>query len=530
MNERPFKVLISDPVEERCAEILKSEGFQVDMRTDLSPDGLINIIGEYDALVVRSATQVTSEVINTGKKLQAIGRAGAGVDNIDVQAATRRGIIVMNTPGGNTISTAEHTMSLLLSLSRNIPQAHASLQQGIWDRKRFTGTELAGKTIGILGLGKVGREVAQRCLAFDMTVVGYDPVLTREAAMKMNVELVDVEELFRRSDFITVHTPLNQETHNLLNRQTLRLCRPGVRIVNCARGGIIDENALLEALNEGVVAGAALDVFEHEPPGNHPLLKHPHVVATPHLGASTEEAQEKVAAQIARQLADVLLGRGIVGSVNADSIQSASRPELQPYFLLAEKLGKLMAQIMVGKLRAVDVTVFGDLLEQTGSVIVSAVLKGMFEMVLSEPVNYINAPIIAQERGIALREAREKEDRRYTHLLRVRYETDKETRMVSGTVFGKDNIRIVGIDKFHFELNPEGYMLLYTNIDRPGMLAAVGAILAEEKVNIAGVALGRFGVRQNALTIMMLDDPLSSRVLERIAKIGGVSETRFITL
>lgn len=530
MNTSSIKVLITDPVEDRCAEILQAEGFQVDKRLGLPTSDLLNVIGDYDALVVRSSTRVTAEIINAGKKLKAIGRAGAGVDNIDVQAATRRGIIVMNTPGGNTISTAEHTMSLLLALSRNVPQAHASLQQGIWDRKKFTGTELAGKTIGIIGLGKVGREVAKRCQAFDMTVVGYDPVLTREAALRMNVELVDLEDVFRRSDFISVHTPLNEETHNLLNRETLRLCKPGVRIVNCARGGIVDENALLEALNNGIVAGAALDVFEHEPPIDHPLVRHPRIVATPHLGASTEEAQEKVAQQIATQLADALLGRGIVGSVNADSIHMAMRPELQPYLMLAEKLGKLIAQIMIGKLRTVDVTMCGDLLEQAGSATTSAVLKGIFEMMLSEPVNYINAPVIALERGIALRETKEKEDTRYSHLVRVRYETDKEQHAVSGTVFGKDNIRIVSIDKFHFELNPEGYMLLYTNIDRPGMLAAVGGILAGAKINIAGVALGRAGLKQNALTIMMLDDPIPSSVLQEIDRIEGVSDAKFIRL
>jgi len=530
MNSPSIKVLITDPVDDRCAEILRAEGFHVDKRPGISPSDLLTVIGEYDALVVRSTTQVTAEVINAGKKLKAIGRAGAGVDNIDVQAATRRGIIVMNTPGGNTISTAEHTMSLLLALSRNVPQAHMSLQQGMWDRKKFTGTELAGKTIGIIGVGKVGREVAKRCLAFDMTVIGYDPVLTREAALKINVELVDLEEVFRRSDFITVHTPLNEETRNLVNRETLRLCKPSVRIINCARGGIVDEDALLEALDNGIVAGAALDVFEQEPPVDLRLVKHPRVVATPHLGASTEEAQEKVAQQIAAQLADALLGRGIVGSVNADSIHTAMRAELQPFLLLAEKLGKLTSQIMVGKLRAVDVTICGDLLDQAGSATMSAVLKGIFEMMLSEPVNYINAPVIALERGIALRETKEKEDTRYTHLVRVRYETDKEQHVISGTVFGKDNIRIVSIDRFHFELNPEGYMLLYTNIDRPGMLAAVGGILAEAKINIAGVALGRSGVWQNALTIMMLDDPIPNSVLLKIGQIQGVSEPKFVRL
>lgn len=525
-----MKILITDPVDQRCIDILMEEKFHVDIRVGTSTEEILNIIGNYEALIVRSATQVTSDIINAGKTLKVIGRAGAGVDNIDVQTATRRGIIVMNTPGGNTISTAEHTMSLILSLSRNIPQAHASLQQGVWDRKRFIGTELAGKTIGVVGLGKVGREVAKRCLAFDMVVIAYDPVLTREAAMKINVELTDLDELLRRSDFITVHTPLNEDTKNILNPQTFLLCKPGVRIVNCARGGIIDERALLDALQDGRVAGAALDVFESEPPGDHPLLRHPHVVATPHLGASTEEAQEKVAVQIAHQVADALQGKSIIGSVNADAIQMAMRPELRPYMELAEKLGKLTAQIMEGKLRAIHVTTSGQLLEQSGSVLSSAVLKGILEMMLTESVNYINAPVIARERGIQVAETREKEDSIYTHLLRVRYETDKESRSITGTVFGRSNVRIIAIDKFHFELNPDGYMLLYANVDRPGMLAAVGAILAEEKINIAGVALGRYAMGETALTIMNLDNSLSGRILQKIAQISGVSSAKFVKL
>lgn len=521
-------ILVADPVDKRCVEILGKEGMRVDVRVGLQPSELVKIIGEYDGLVVRSSTQVTSEVIKAGKKLKIIGRAGAGVDNIDVEAATRRGIIVMNTPGGNTVSTAEHTMSLILTLSRNIPQAHASLLEGKWDRKRFIGAELAGKTIGVVGLGKVGKEVAKRCLAFEMVVIGYDPVLTREAAAKMNVELVDFEELLRRSDYITVHTPLNDETANLFNRETLRKCKSGVRIINCARGGIVNEQALLDALDEGIVAGAALDVFEHEPPGEHPLLRHPNVVATPHLGASTEEAQEKVAIQIAHQIADALHGRGIVGSVNADMIQMAMRPELQPYLIVAEKLGKLIAQIMEGKLRTVRVTICGELLAQAGSVVSSAVLKGMFEMLLSEPVNYINAPFLARERGIAMTETKDLEDTRYTHLVKIQYDTDKERRAVAGTVFGKNAVRIVGIDHFHFELNPEGYMLLYANVDRPGMLAAVGSLLAQENINIAGVALGRSG--EKALTVMMLDNSVPTAVLQKIAQIEGVSDTKLIKL
>lgn len=525
-----MNILITDPIEQRCVEILKAEGFQVDLHPGMPAKEVQSIIDRYDALIVRSATQVTGEIIAAGKRLKVIGRAGAGVDNIDVQAATRRGIIVMNTPGGNTISTAEHTISLILALARNIPQAQASLQQGLWDRKRYLGTELSGKTIGIVGLGKVGREVAKRCAGFDMVVIGYDPVLTSEAAAKMNVELVDFDDLLRRSDFITLHTPLNDETRGLINEQSLHRCKPGVRIINCARGGIIDERALLDALNRGLVAGAALDVFEHEPPGENPLLQHPNVVATPHLGASTEEAQEKVAVQIAHQVADALLGRGAAGSVNADAIQMAMRTELQPYLALAEKLGKLTAQLMQGKLRTVSVTTCGDLLDQSSAVLSAAVLKGIFETLLTEPVNYINAPLIAKERGIFYSEKKEQEHSIYTQLLSVQYETDKEARSLAGTVFGRRNVRLVGIDTFHFEIEPEGHLLFYSNIDRPGMLAAVGSILAEENINIAGVTLGRYGIGQRALTIMSLDSPITQGILDKLSKLPGVSEVRLVKL
>lgn len=525
-----MNILITDPVEQPCVEILQAEGFHVDLHPSMPSGEILSVIEKYEALIVRSSTQVTGEIIGAGKKLKVIGRAGAGVDNIDVQSATRRGIIVMNTPGGNTISTAEHTISLILALARNIPQAHESLQKGVWERKQYLGTELSGKTIGIVGVGKVGREVAKRCGGFEMAVIGYDPVLTREAAAKIEIELVDFDELLRRSDFITLHTPLNEETKNLINEQSLRRCKPGVRIINCARGGIIDERALLDALNRGVVAGAALDVFEHEPPGESPLLHHPHVVATPHLGASTEEAQEKVAVQIAHQIADALHGRGVSGSVNADAIQMGMRTELQPYLTLAEKLGNLTAQLMQGKLRTVDVTTCGDLLDQSSTVILAAVLKGIFETLLTEPVNYINAPLIARERGIFSAEGKEQEHSVYTHLVRVQYETDKETRMLMGTVVGRHNVRIVGIDTFHFEINPEGYMLFYSNVDRPGMLAAVGSILAEEQINIAGVALGRFSAGKQALTIMSLDSPISQNILDRISRLQGVSDAKLVRL
>ncbi len=521
-----MKILVTDSIEQRCLDILQKEGFDVEAQPTMQPDRLRSVISEYDALVVRSATNVTGEVIAAAKALKVIGRAGAGVDNIDVDAATRKGIVVMNTPGGNTISTAEHTMSMLLSMSRNIPQAFDSLRKGQWNRKSYVGTELFGKTIGIIGLGKVGREVAVRCQAFGMNTVGCDPVLAAEVASKMNIELVSLDELYRRSDFITVHTPLNDETRGLISDIQLAMCKHGVRLLNCARGGIIDEQALLRALESGKVAGAALDVFETEPPGDHPLLKHPRVVATPHLGASTEEAQEKVATQIAQQVADFLKERGVAGAVNAEVIHLATRKEIKPYVHLAEKIGSLIAQLMQGQLKKLSVVCSGGFLVQSSELISAAVLKGILSHLMSEPVNLINAPVLARELGVLLMEEKESEHESYTHLVTVRYETEQERRSFSGTVFGSAQSRIVQIDEYHLEINPEGPLLFYKNVDRPGMLASVGSVLAQAGINIAGLALGRDKPGQRAITIINADSAIPVQILRQLETIEGVFEVK----
>jgi D-3-phosphoglycerate dehydrogenase / 2-oxoglutarate reductase len=524
------RILLSDPIEQICGEILSSEGFQVDSRPNLPTEELRKIIAEYEGLIVRSGTKVTADLISAAPKLKIIGRAGAVVDNVDLEAATRRGIVVMNTPGGNTISAAEHTLSLLLSLARNIPQAFESLRQGKWDRKSFVGTELLEKTIGIIGLGKIGREVASRCQAFGMKAIGYDPVLSSEVAAKAGIELVTLDEIFRRSDFVTLHTPLTDETKGLIRDETIAKCRNGVRIINCARGGIIDEHALLRGLESGKVGGAALDVFEKEPPGDHPLFKHPHFIATPHLGASTEEAQEKVARQIAIQVADMLKERGIAGAVNAEALQLSLKKELKPYVALAEKMGGLLAQLMSGQLKKVSVTCSGAFLSSSLELVSAAVLKGALAHLLSEPVNLINAPVIAREMGMAIDEERETENPAYTHLITVRYDTDKESRRFAGTVFGNSHARIVRIDDFHLEVNPEGSLLFYSNIDKPGMLASVGATLAGENINIAGLSLGRDKPGQKALTVINVDSPIPLNVLRKLEKIDGVYEVRAVRL
>jgi D-3-phosphoglycerate dehydrogenase len=523
-------VLIADQVSPQCGEILRKEGFTVDDRPGMAQAEFLKAIAGAHALIVRSQTTVSAAVMAAAPELKIIGRAGAGVDNIDVDAATRQGIIVMNTPGGNTVSTAEHTMALLLAMARNISPAHQSLAAGRWDRKKFTGTELQGKTVGILGLGKVGSEVAKRCQAFGMRAVAFDPLVNSSSAAKAGIELVTLEDLYVRADIITVHSPLTPETTHLLDAEALKKCKQGVRIINCARGGIVDEVALLAALESHQVAGAALDVYEHEPPENLDLIRHPHVVATPHLGASTEEAQEQVALQIARQVADALAGRGIAGAVNADAVRFALRKDLHPYFFLAEKIGSLVSQLKKGALHKLTVGVSSQMLDESLTALGSAVLKGLFESSLEERVNYVNALVLARERDIRVEFHRNSQHPTYTHVLTVSYKTDAEERRFAGTVFGQDDARIVGMDEFHVELQPRGHLLVYLNIDRPGMLASVSRVLASSNINIASLSLGRFDQRKDALTIVVTDTPVGDRVLHEIASIDGVSDIKRASL
>lgn len=529
-SQKKLKVLITDSVDEQCVEILKSQGIVVDYRPGLAVGDIKEAIVDASALIVRSQTTVSAEILAAGKNLKVVGRAGAGVDNIDVDAATRLGIIVMNTPGGNTISTAEHTMSMMMALARNIPHAHQSLVNGKWERKKFTGTELHSKTLGIVGLGRVGMEVAKRAQAFEMSIIAYDPLISTESASKLGIELVDLTTIYRRSDFITLHSPLTDETKYLLNGETLKQCKSGVRIINCARGGIVDEAALLVALESGHVAGAALDVFETEPPTNIRLLNHPSVVVTPHLAASTDEAQEKVALQIAQQIVDALTVGTVVGSVNADIIQMAQREDLRPYLLLGEKLGALIGQLKIGNLRRLEVSTGGEKLRGSIRALSAAVLKGLLDRAQFESVNYLNAPILARERGIGVDLTEREDHKAYTHVLGVRYETDLECREIDGAVFGSGDIRIVRIDQFRLEMKPEGHLLFYTNIDRPGMLSSVSTVLANRGINIAQLTLGRLEMGKETLTVVSTDTAVPDAVLEEVSAINGVSAARRIHL
>ncbi len=525
-----MRVLVCDNVEQSCVDILAREGLTVDERGAVPALELAKIVGAYDALVVRSATKVTAEVLAAAGRLKVIGRAGTGVDNIDVPAATRRGILVMNTPGGNTVSAAEHTISLLLALARNIPQAHMSMTRGEWERKKFVGTEVFEKTVGVIGLGKIGREVAMRCQGLGMKVLGYDPVLSIDATQKLGIEPVPLEEVFRRSDFISVHTPLSPETRGLLNAKTLARCKTGVRIINCARGGIVDEAALLDALESGQVGGAALDVFEQEPAGVSPLVSHPRVVVTPHLGASTEEAQEKVAVQIAHQLADALHGRAYGGVVNSTALHLMLNAEVRPYLALAEHLGSFVAQVSTGKLRKIVIGTAGDLANQSAEVLRAGVLKGILSVTQPDPVNIISAPFLARELGITVSEERDTSAETYGNLVRVKYETDGGVREAAGAVLGAAAGRLVMLDGFRFEVAPEGLLLVYTNVDKPGMLAQVGALLARYEVNIGGLALGRHRVGGDALTIMNVDGELPESAVRELGLLAGIGNVKVVRL
>lgn len=489
-----FRILISDPIEDVCTATLRDQGYTVDLMEKVPPAELIKIMPQYDGLIVRSGTTVTADVINAGSRLKVIGRAGTGVDNINVDTATMKGVMVMNTPGGNTVSAAELSVSLLMSLSRNIPSASESLKAGRWDRKKYMGTELSGKVMGIVGLGQIGRRVAQICQGIGMRVIGYDPLMSKAAAAQYGIELVDMNGLTRRSNCVSLHTPLTPETRGLFNDESFEICQPGLLIVNCARGGIIDEAALLRGLESGKVAGAALDVYATEPPpeSTHALLAHPNVICTPHLGASTEEAQEKVATEIATQLVDALEGRQVRGVVNSRILaEFAVRKDLHEYIHLAERLGSLQAQLLGGTVKSISLTTRGSALKDAGSLLTTAALKGILSQMVTEDVNFVNAPTLAQDFGLQINETHEYFPSLYGDSVALQFETtDGTVRRLTGTVVG-DNGRIVEVNEQIMDVMPYGHCLFFDSVDRPGVLAHVTKVLSSHNLNVTNFALGR---------------------------------------
>ena len=526
-----MKVLISDKMDPRCVEILEAnDGIAVDVRSGLSPNALLDCIGDYEGLVVRSATKVTAEVLAAAPRLRVIGRAGTGFDNIDVEAATRHGVIVMNTPGGNSLSTAEHTFALIASLARHIPQATASLKKGLWERSQFVGVELAGKTLAVVGLGRVGREVAARAAAFHMKVLGYDPYIGQDMALSYGAHLASLDEIYATADFITVHTHLSDQTRHLISAAEIARCKDGVYLINCARGGIIDEDALLRGLTSGKVAGAALDVFEEEPPTLVGLLVNDRVICTPHLAASTKEAQANVALQVAEQVGDVLMGRVIRNAVNAPSVDPEIHGKLQPYLVLAERLGRLQAQLGAGQLERITIEYQGDVTAYPTSPLTSAVLKGIMETVSDAAVNVVNALLFAQERGVQVDERLSSEHEDYASLITVVYHTNKGQRLLAGTLFGKSDPRLVRLDEYSFDAVPEGHMLFYINDDVPGIIGQIGTVMGSHEVNIAQMSCGRRQMGGQALTILNVDDPITTDVVDDILAREYISWAKQVSL
>lgn len=526
-----FKVLISDSLSKEAIEILEKEkDFSVDVNTKLTPEELKKVIGGYDALLVRSSTKVTKDVINAAGKLKIIGRAGVGLDNVDVDAASKKGIIVVNTPGGNTISTAEHTLSMMLALSRSIPQADASTKKGEWERKKFMGVELYGKTLGIVGLGRIGTEVAKRALSFDMKVLAYDPYLSADKAKELGIELVDLKTIFVQADYITVHTPLSEETKHMVSDKEFDIMKKGVRIINCARGGIIDEEALVKAIESGKVAGAAFDVYEEEPPKNSKLLKLDKVVLTPHLGASTEEAQMNVAIDVANTVRDALLNRGIRNAVNMPCVDPEILKNIEPYLKLSEKIGSIHAQLAEGHIKRVKARYVGDILKYDLSPLTISIMKGILTPILQETVNYVNALVIAKERGINIVETKTAEVQDFASLVIVEVETDKSSNLIAGTLFTKASQRIVKINEFYVDCVPEGNMLFVFNDDVPGIIGQIGTIFGKNSMNVASVSFGRDMKGGKAISIWNVDSDVPRKVLDEIRNARNVNAAKLAKL
>jgi D-3-phosphoglycerate dehydrogenase len=517
------RVLISDKMDPKAAAIFRGRGIEVDEQPGLSPDELKRIIGDYDGLAIRSATKVTAKLLDGAERLKVVGRAGIGVDNVDLPAATARGVVVMNTPFGNSITTAEHAIALMFALARQLPEADASTQAGKWEKNRFMGVELTGKTLGLIGAGNIGSIVASRALGLRMKVIAYDPFLTPERAVELGVEKAELDELLGRADFITLHTPLTDQTRGILSRENLAKAKPGVRIINCARGGLIDEAALKEALDSGHVAGAALDVFETEPATDSPLFGTPGFISTPHLGASTSEAQVNVAIQVAEQMSDFLLLGGVTNAINMPSLSAEEAPRLKPYMALAEKLGRLVGQVLGEEVRSVAVEVEGAAAELNPKPITGAVLAGLMGT-YSHTVNMVNAPFLAKERGLDVREVRHDREGDYHTLVRVTAGTAAGEQAVAGTLFGMRAPRLVEIFGVAVEAELAAAMLYIVNDDSPGFIGRLGSALGDAGINIATFNLGRRAAGGEAVALVAVDSPVPPAVLAELRGLPGVRE------
>ncbi|OEH85725.1 phosphoglycerate dehydrogenase [Desulfuribacillus stibiiarsenatis] len=519
-----FKVLVSDPISDvGLKSLIEDPMVDLTIQTGLEKEQLLNIIGNFDALLVRSQTKVTAEVINAGKNLKVIGRAGVGVDNIDLDAATDRGILVINAPDGNTISTAEHAFAMLISMARNIPQAHGKLKHGVWDRKNFTGVELNKKVLGVVGVGRIGAEVAKRAKAFNMDILGFDPFMSQERAEQLGITLASVEQIFEKADFVTFHTPLTKETKYMLDKPQFAKMKKGVRIVNCARGGIVNEEALYDAIKEGIVAGAALDVFEEEPAVGNPLLELPQLVATPHLGASTEEAQLNVAIDVAEEVANVLHGKGFKNAVNLAILPEEDFAELKPYLKLGQKLGSLAAQISTGRIEKLEITYAGNIADLKCEPLSRYIIRGLLSYHLADDVNYINAYKAAKSKHVEIVESKTHTSKGFANLVSISVKTANEYIQVAGSLLNGYGAKIVNINGYTVDANPVGNLLLAQHTDKPGIIGIVGTMLGEADINIATMQVGRKVAGGDAVMVLGVDKRIPEDVVKKLEAVSGIN-------
>ncbi|PJB71290.1 MAG: phosphoglycerate dehydrogenase [Alphaproteobacteria bacterium CG_4_9_14_3_um_filter_47_13] len=519
------KVLISDKMDPLAAEIFQKNGIEVDVRPGMSAEDLLAIIGDYDGLAVRSSTMATPEMIGKAANLKVIGRAGIGIDNIDLEAATNQGVIVMNTPFGNSITTAEHAIALMFALARQIPQANQSTHAGKWEKSKFMGTELYAKTLGVIGCGNIGAIAASRALGLQMNVIAYDPFLSEDRAIELGVEKVELDNLLSRADFITLHVPKNEHTKNLINKKTISKMKDGVRIINCARGGIIVEADLKEALDSGKVAGAALDVFEIEPATENLLFGHPNVICTPHLGASTCEAQVNVAIQVAEQMSDYLINGAIMNALNMPSISAEDAPRLKPYMKLAGQLGSLIGQITTDAIKSVIIEYEGSIAELNSKPLTALAIASLLKTQLDN-VNMVNAMKIAQSRGINISETKTGSSQDFRSLMTIKIKTESNEHIVAGTLFTGKEPRIVNIEGVPIEAALAPHMLYIRNEDKPGLIGGLGTLLAEAGQNIADFRLGRIGRDETAVALVILDQELPDDVFSRIERLPQIRQVQ----
>ena len=524
-----FKILITDKLSDLGMEVFKKEkDFQTEEKLNKTPEELKALVGDYDGWVIRSGTTATAELIQAAHKMKIIGRAGVGVDNVDMAAATQRGIIVMNTPDGNTISTSEHTVAMLMAMARKIPQAQQSLKEKKWERSKFTGCELNEKILGVIGIGRIGTNVARKAIGLGMRIIAFDPYVDPAKSKGHEFEIVTLEDLIKRADFITVHTPLTQETKGLLGKKEIAAMKQGVRLVNCARGGIIDEAALYEGLKSGKVAGAALDVFEKEPPFDSPLLTLDNVVCVPHLGAATQEAQVNVAVVVAEQMVEALKGGRVKNAVNMPSLDPKILEELKPYLTLVEKIGSFQAQLAESFITKIHVEYNGEVTKYDTKPLTLSLVKGILQKAMSVSVNYVNALFIAKERGYEISETINNSAKDYSSLITVTVKNEKGSHLISGTVFGKNELRIVNLDGTTTDFTPAGNMIWMVHHDRPGIVGKLGTILGSNGVNIAGLYVGRQEVGGKAIAMVNVDNDVPEKVMAELREIPHIQDLKFV--